>query len=75
MTTYLELIRPAMINLAREAEPRAYRREPCFRMHIVACVGPTLGLRAGETGQAVATGGNDSRALLLEGRRPETRQF
>ena len=42
MTTYLEFIRPAMIHLAREVEPRAYRREPCFRMHIVASVGPML---------------------------------
>jgi hypothetical protein len=48
MNTYLEFIRPAMMALAREVEPRAYRREPCFRMHFVANVSRPLGLRAGE---------------------------
>jgi hypothetical protein len=46
--TYLKWIRPAMMDLAREVEPRAYRREPCFRMHFVASVSRALQLRAGE---------------------------
>jgi hypothetical protein len=37
-----------MMDLARDVEPRAYRREPCFRMHFVASASRRLGLRAGE---------------------------
>src|SRR5882724_7880513 len=48
METYLKFVRPAMMDLAREVTPRAYRREPCFRMHFVASVSARLGLRAGE---------------------------
>lgn len=52
-SAYIEFIRPAMMDLAREVEPRAYRREPCFRLHFVDCVRPKLlgGLRAGELGK------------------------
>jgi hypothetical protein len=48
MNTYLEFIRPAMMDLAREVEPRPYRCEASFRMDFVLSLSPRLGLRAGE---------------------------
>jgi hypothetical protein len=45
--TFDQFIRPAVMDLISDVEPRAYRRERCFHHHFIACLSRHSDLRLG----------------------------